>query len=209
MTASPDKRHAELHPFDAWLDETRPAWRAKNQGSVHYYAMRSAWLACESYTRSHAPRKPEPWAYAVMQPKGAEFDYLVFPDYGEAESHVADAEDEREIIPLFPPSVPSTTPQFFCSDKYRFGSSDCEKQCSACANKQDTEALLNFVEAVGDLLGVPKQPREGYTALILTKLQLLTAGASALSAIRRTCSCGAEAGEYHRTGCGYEGVFNG
>lgn len=52
MNSQSDKRHAELHPFDAWLDETRPAWRAKNQGSVHYYAMRSAWLACESFTRS-------------------------------------------------------------------------------------------------------------------------------------------------------------
>ena len=39
-----NKHGEKLHPFDAWLDRTRPAWREKNQGSVNYYAMRAAWL---------------------------------------------------------------------------------------------------------------------------------------------------------------------
>lgn len=97
-------------------------------------------------TPSHAPRKQEPLAYAVMQPKGAEFDYLVFPDYGEAESHVADAEDEREIIPLFPPSAPSTTPQ------------KPQETISAPALSSDTEllkmALGNTAACLGDALAI-------------------------------------------------------
>lgn len=35
------------------------------------------------------------------------------------------------------------------------------------------------------------------------------AEAARLSDGRRACSCGAEVRQYHRTGCGYEGVFNG
>ena len=42
-------RNDGSHPFDAWLDQTRPAWRAKNEGGVHYFALKAAWLAGESY----------------------------------------------------------------------------------------------------------------------------------------------------------------
>lgn len=30
-----------------------------------------------------------------------------------------------------------------------------------------------------------------------------------IAQLPRTCSCGAQAGQYHATGCGYQGVFNG
>lgn len=59
---------------------------------------------------SSGQEKDQPWAYAVVQPVGAEFDYLVFPEYGDAESHIADDEEgkEREIIKLFPRVSPLT-----------------------------------------------------------------------------------------------------
>jgi hypothetical protein len=37
----------KLHPFDAWLDRTQPGWRSKNHATVHYYAMRAAWIEAE------------------------------------------------------------------------------------------------------------------------------------------------------------------
>lgn len=47
----------------------------------------------------------EPMAWAVFQPKGCEYDFMVYPDRESAEFDVGrDAEDEeqREIIPLYP-----------------------------------------------------------------------------------------------------------
>lgn len=52
--------------------------------------------------KPHSFRTDVPLAWAVSQPKGAEFDYLVFPDRIDAEIAVAeDTENELEIVPLY------------------------------------------------------------------------------------------------------------
>lgn len=41
-----------LHPFDMFLDRTRPGWRERNKGSTEYNAMRMTWLEAEKcYTK--------------------------------------------------------------------------------------------------------------------------------------------------------------
>jgi hypothetical protein len=60
---------------------------------------------------SHPSRNSEPWAYAVTQPAGREFDFLIFPTRMDAESAIADEEDgDCEIVPLYPKSPASETP---------------------------------------------------------------------------------------------------
>lgn len=53
----------------------------------------------------------EPWAWAVIQPKG-ETDYVVYANFDEAESDATDgAEEGLQIIPLYPASAPSAIEQ--------------------------------------------------------------------------------------------------
>lgn len=68
-------------------------------------------LTIGSTTVPDAPRPPagaapdtEPWAWAVYQPLGAEFDYLVYPNRDDAERDSQVIDGDAEMIQLFPRS---------------------------------------------------------------------------------------------------------
>jgi hypothetical protein len=46
-------------------------------------------------------KQAEPVAWLVYQPRGSEFDYIVYADEGEAENDVADQGEDAEALPLY------------------------------------------------------------------------------------------------------------
>lgn len=58
----------------------------------------------------HSFRTDVPLAWAVSQPEGAEFDYIVYPDRHDAEAAAAASDDELEVVPLY---ARSATPRAF------------------------------------------------------------------------------------------------